>query len=75
MSERDKAEKFRELATKRVNRAIKDLRLIGNLANQNNYAYTDDQVSKIVSALNAEVRTLKRRFEEEGNSDEPAFSL
>ena len=31
--------KFVELAEKRVNKSIKDLRLIGNLANKTNYDY------------------------------------
>lgn len=56
-------EKFIELAEKRVSKAIKNIRLIGNLANKSNYSYTDDQVKKILNALDKELKNLKKRFE------------
>lgn len=67
MDTRDKRAKFIELANKRVNRAIKDLRLVGNLANANNYAYTDDQVKKILNALKKELENVRKNFEGAGN--------
>lgn len=73
--ENKKSEKFKELATRRVRRVIKDIRLVGNLANRNNYRYTDDQVHKIIRALNAEIRALRQRFESGGNQDEDLFFL
>ena len=42
----DDHKKFKELAEKRVNRAIKDLQLIGNLANKSNYSYTEADAKK-----------------------------
>jgi hypothetical protein len=67
----EKREKFVGLANKRVNRAIKDLRLIGNLANRSAYTYTDDDVRKIVRALQRELDSVKARFGggESGNSE------
>ena len=62
MVDRDKRQKFEELAEKRVNRAIKDLRLIGNLSNKNNYSYDDGDIRKILTALDEEMRILKSRF-------------
>ena len=57
-----KNEKFKKLAEKRVNEAIKKLQLIGNLANTRNYSYTDSQVKQIFSALDTEIRELKAKF-------------
>ena len=37
----DKERKFKELAEKRVNRALDSIRLIGNLSNRQNYSYDD----------------------------------
>jgi len=68
-------DKFISLAEKRVTRAIKDLRLIGNLANKSNYQYDDRDVEKIVRALEAEVRALKRRFEVGGGKEIVEFKL
>lgn len=75
MATRDKAEKFRELATTRVRKTVKDLRLIGNLANTVNYEYTPEQVSKIMRALNAEMKALKTKFESGGQTAEDLFEL
>ena len=58
----DKHLKFRELAEKRVNRAIDDIRLIGNLANRNNYDFDQEEAVKICSVLDAEIKTLKLKF-------------
>lgn len=67
--------KFVELAEKRVIRVMKDIRLIGNLSNKSNYSYTDEDVRKIIKALEAEIRKLKLRFERHGASDEIDFKL
>lgn len=70
-----KREKFVELAEKRVTRAIKDLRLIGNLSNKNNYAYTDSDIQKIVYALEQEVKNLKLKFNSDAGKAQPVFKL
>jgi len=63
MPVRDKRAKFVELANKRVNRALKDIQLIGNLANRQNYDFDDDQVRKIVRALQQELDVVKQSFQ------------
>lgn len=68
-------EKFVELAEKRVTRTIKDLRLIGNLANKSNYQYEARDVEKILKTLESEVRALRRRFEAGGIKELIEFKL
>ena len=63
---RDKKAKFVELANRRVNKAIEQLRLVGNLSNRSSYEYSDEDVRKIVRALQKEVESLKGRFVEPG---------
>lgn len=63
MASRDKAAKFVELANKRVNKALKDIQLIGNLANRQNYEFTNEQARKIVRALQQEVDVVKQSFQ------------
>ena len=67
--------KFKELAEKRVNRAIKDLQLIGNLANKSNYSYTDADAKKIVKALKEAVDEMRLKFESGGASSKQPFTL
>lgn len=64
MPKRDKAEKFVELANKRVNKALKHLKLVGNLSNRNNYEYSEQQVRKIVKALQEEIDGIRQRFQD-----------
>lgn len=58
-----KREKFIRLAESRVNKALNDIRLIGNLSNKNNYDYDKSDVNKIISTLEQEVRSVKKKFE------------
>ena len=71
----EKATKFERLAEKRVSDAIKKLRLIGNLSNKHNYAYTDEHVQQIIKALDAEMQLLKSRFREETDTKSFGFSF
>ena len=68
-------EKFVELAEKRVTRALKDLKLVGNLANKSNYSYTDEDKKMILHAIENEVKGLKRRFENSSEGSELIFKL
>ena len=68
-------DKFIELAEKRVTKAIKDLRLIGNLANKTNYSYTEDDSKKIISALDNELKNIRRKFESTSSDEDVVFKL
>ncbi len=70
-----KREKFVTLAEKRVNRAIRDIRLIANLANRSNYRYQEDDVRKIFRALQNELNEAKARFLNKSGSEERVFRL
>ncbi|MEW7009431.1 hypothetical protein [Lentilitoribacter sp. EG35] len=72
---RDKRKKFIDLAEARVNRAIKDIRLIGNLANKNSYDYSDEDARKITRALQKELDSAKSRFFGDGRGKDSEFRL
>ena len=59
MSRTADAEKFKGLAEKRVNRAIKNIKLIGNLSNKSNYSYTEHDARKIHAALKKALDEMK----------------
>ena len=69
------SEKFVELAEKRVNKTIKDLRLIGNLANKTNYDYENTDVKKIVSCLRQELKMLEKKFDDSSIESDREFKL
>lgn len=72
---RDKRQKFKSLAEKRVNRTIHDLRLIGNLANRSNYEYTHRDMESILGALDGEMRRLRERLLARSSRDTKLFKL
>ncbi len=72
---RDAREKFVELANKRVTKTIKDLRLVGNLANRRAYKYTENDAKKIVRALQREMDVLKARFRGDEGDEDSIFTL
>jgi hypothetical protein len=53
---------FKRLAEARMDKALRAIRLIGNLSNRSNYTYTDEEVKKLVKALDDEVRLVKSKF-------------
>lgn len=57
------AEKFKRLATRRVNMAIKHIRLIGNLSNKTNYQFNRKDVQKIFSTLKREIADTEELFQ------------
>jgi hypothetical protein len=58
-----KHDRFKRLAESRVNNAIKQLELIGNLSNLNNYEYTQDEVKKIIKVLKNSLDLIEKKFE------------
>lgn len=70
-----KHEKFIDLANQRVNKAIKMIRLIGNLSNKQNYEYSKEEVDKVIKALQAELDEAKTRFKLEIEQSPPDFKL
>ena len=72
---RDKRAKFIELANNRVNRTLREIRLIGNLSNKSAYEYTEEDVRKIVRALQREIENVRARFGGPGSGGESEFTL
>lgn len=58
----DKQARFRRLAELRGNRVIHDLRLISNLANKNNYSYTDEEVRALFKPIEEELKLARQQF-------------
>ena len=68
-------ERFVNLAENRVNKALKDIDLIGNLSNKSNYEYTDEEARKIVKALRSAVDEVKAKFEASPAEARARFTL
>jgi len=58
-----KEQKFKRIATARTLRILEDLRLLGNCANTSTYSYTQEEVSKIFSTIEKEIKRIKALFD------------
>ena len=57
-----KIARFRRIATNRTRRILNDLRLLGNCSNTNNYEYTEEEIVKIFSAIEKELKRVRSLF-------------
>lgn len=58
----DKRENFLRLAEARMEKALKSISLLGNLANKSSYEYTDEEVEMMFSALEDMVAEVRSEF-------------
>lgn len=69
-----KRERFIRIAENRTNRIIDTLRLLANCSNKSNYDYTEEDIKKIFTAIEKEVRNTRSAFSG-GESDSERFTL
>jgi len=62
-----KNDKFKRLATKRVNSLLKTFRLLANLSNKSNYEFSEDDANKIIRAISSSFEELKSKFKSKPN--------
>lgn len=62
MGEENKRERFKRLATQRVNSVIQRLKVLGNCSNRSAYEYTEEDINKIFSEVERRVRETKSKF-------------
>ena len=68
MSSETKNERFRRLAESRGNRLIREISLLGNLANRKNYAYTAEEVERLFDPILHELKEVRALFDNESTS-------
>tara|TARA_Y100000310_G_scaffold268290_1_gene280809 strand:+ start:1242 stop:1490 length:249 start_codon:yes stop_codon:yes gene_type:complete len=57
-----KEERFKKIASRRVQEILNKMRLLRNCANKGNYSYTDEQVKKILNVIDDEWKKVKHEF-------------
>ncbi|WP_294474006.1 hypothetical protein [uncultured Ruminococcus sp.] len=75
MEKETKREKFVRLAEARTNKIIDMIQLLGNCSNLATYEYTSQDVDKIFSAIESELREAKKKFAKPEVSKSTKFKL
>ncbi|MDD5331972.1 MAG: hypothetical protein PHE43_04105 [Candidatus Nanoarchaeia archaeon] len=68
-----KEERFKRIASRRVQEILDKMRLLKNCANKSNYSYNEEQVRKIITTVEDEWKKLKLEFSK--NKSKREFSL
>lgn len=61
-TEENRDDRFKRVAAKRTNDIIHKIRLLGNCSNRSSYNYDEQQVNRIFSAIEQELKAAKARF-------------
>lgn len=64
-----KEQRFKRIASKRTEKALDALRKLGNCSNRGIYSYSHEDVSKIFSAVDSEVKRIKLFFNNKAKSN------
>jgi len=65
----NKEQRFKRIASKRTEKALDALRKLGNCSNRGIYSYSKEDVSKIFSAVDSELRRIKVLFNTKAKSN------
>lgn len=75
MKEESKREKFVRIAEARTNKIINMIQLLGNCSNQSLYDYSQKDVNKIFSTIQAELDEAKKRYNKQDSQNGSKFTL
>lgn len=70
-----KRERFVRLAEARTNKILDMMKLLGNCSSKSNYEYSDEDVKKIFTALERELKETKAKFLGQDDSRGERFKL
>jgi len=70
--EETRQQRFKRVATRRTNDILNRLRILGNCSNKSSYSYDEEEIKKIFSAIEGELRSVKAMF---ANTKKTTFRL
>lgn len=70
-----KRERFKRVASRRVENILKSIRSLSNCSNTNNYEYNEEDVSKMMKAIREEVKIMETLYKKNLNNDLESFNF
>tara|TARA_B110001452_G_C14948967_1_gene331897 strand:+ start:325 stop:582 length:258 start_codon:yes stop_codon:yes gene_type:complete len=67
--------RFEKIAPPRVQNALKQIRLVSNLLNKNNYQYDDDEFDNILAEIRKELQLLSSKHEAQKRGKKAKWTL
>lgn len=60
--EESRQERFKRVAERRTNEILEKIRILGNCSNKSAYEYTEEEINKIFSEIDKQLKLIKTRF-------------
>ena len=73
--EETKSQRFKRIAEKRVSKAARSIRLVGNLGNRSLYEATDEERKEIITYLEGSLRQMKKDLDKKTQKDNEEFKF
>ena len=59
---KEKSERFKRVASKRVDNVINNIRSLSKCSNKNNYSYEKEDVTKMIKAIKDEIKIMETLY-------------
>lgn len=70
-----KSDRFKRIASKRVDNIVRSIRSLSNCSNTNNYQYNEDDVNKMTRAIKEELKIMETLFRKNLNNKKDTFNF
>lgn len=70
-----KKDRFKNVAGRRVQKVLDDIESLSKCANRSTYEYSDEEVRKMLKAINEKVNLLKAAFTASSKSGKQTFEF
>lgn len=62
MEQESRRERFKRVAAKRTNDILEKIRILGNCSNKSSYDYAEEEINKIFSEIDKQLKLTKTKF-------------
>ncbi len=70
-----KKERFKRVASKRVDKLLLGIRSLSKCSNINNYEYSEDDVQKMIKAIKEELKTMETLYKKNLKNNIDSFNF
>ncbi len=70
-----KKQRFKRVASKRVDKLLQGIRSLAKCSNINNYEYSEDDVQKMIKAIKEELKTMETLYKKNLKDNIDSFNF
>jgi light-regulated signal transduction histidine kinase (bacteriophytochrome) len=70
-----KKDRFKRVASRRVENILKSVRSLANCSNTNNYEYNEEDVNKMVKAIREELKIMETLYKKNLKNNSNSFNF